>query len=103
MPQIRIPPLCMFCQIPPDRQADFKYPHHEERVLTRVAWHGMDPKGKHVMTWEDQAGSIPNRHEFPALTMVPMKAWCPNCLVEYHVGPLHPNDDARDDTPRIIV
>lgn len=107
MAQIRIPPTCFFCRVPSKDHQAFKYPHTGQMVLTRVAWQGVNSKGQLVLNWEAQAGKVPSRVRFPTVEeFTPVAVWCPNCLVEYHIGPIHPNDEnqpAKNTRPKLVV
>lgn len=102
--QIRIPPVCMFCRMPEDMAPEqFHYPTKAGRVLTRVQWTGLDAQGRPVIAWEDMAGQVPSQVQFPGVHFIPQKAWCPICLVEYHVGPQHPTEDKDQEGPKLVV
>lgn len=107
MSDIRIPPTCFFCRVSPEQKKPPKYPCVDGRVLTRVAWEGVNSKGVSMMCWEVQAGKVPSRVQFPTVTQfIPTSAWCPNCMVEYHIGPIHPNDEnqpAKNTRPKLVV
>ncbi len=100
MADVRIPPVCVFCKVH-ENHAEYKYPLKGDDVLTRVAWQGFDEKGVRLMTWESAAGNQPSRVRFPAVAkFIPVAAWCPSCLVAYHIGPVHPADEkAANNNP----
>jgi hypothetical protein len=88
--KIQIPPTCVLCKVlEPDQ---FPYPHKDGLVLTRIKWAGMDRQGRPAMEWEGASGTGPSQFEFPAVSFVPVEAWCPVCCVVYHMGAPHPND-----------
>ena len=106
MTSIRIPPHCVLCKVEPEHAEGYRFPLTENgQVMTRVAWQAVNHKGHPSIVWEAAAGRVPSLLEFPMVrTFNPTHAWCPACLVEYHIGRVHPSEEqAQEKKPLVIV